>query len=115
MSDPTENSNLAQQLDVRNSRKHFVDARMVIINSVLGLLAIISGYLEYVVYPSIISSNFGETNVRLNLSFLSFRFYATRCEGGFCPRLAGVPAFDFFQLFVYLIILYNAVKFIQSR
>lgn len=115
LSDPSGNSNLVQPIDAQNSQKHFVDTKMVVTNLVLGLLALISGVLEYVVYQTIISNDFGETNVSLKLSFLSFRYFATRCIGGYCTRLAGVPAFDFFQLFIYLIIVYNVLKFIQSR
>ena len=106
---------MMQSISAQESQRKFFGIRLVMVDTILGALALIAGYLQYVVYPSIISNNFGETSVNLNLSFLTFRYYATRCDGGYCPRLAGVPAFDFFQLFVYLLMLYTAIRFIQSR
>ncbi|MDG6907463.1 MAG: hypothetical protein JRN20_16950 [Nitrososphaerota archaeon] len=115
MTDSTENSNLAQPVDFEMSQRKFFGIKLVAVDSLLGLFAIIAGYLEYVLYPSVIANDFGESNIALKLSFLTFRYYATRCEGGYCARLAGVPAFDFFQLFIYLIVFYTVFKFIVSK
>ncbi len=106
---------MMQSISVQESQRQFFGLRLVMVDIILGALALIAGYLQYVVYPSIISNDFGETGLSLKLSFLTFRYYASRCDGGYCPRLAGVPAFDFFQLFVYLLILYTTIRFIQTR
>ncbi len=111
------------QAGADDSQKANVDSsnlRFVITNVVFLLLALVTAYLEYVVYSSVISGdfpNFGEHNVSLNLSVLTFQYDATRCYGSStnCPRLQGVQSLDFFQIFVLAIVFYNLVHFINSR
>lgn len=72
------------------------DSRFLLTALILALLALVSAYLEYVVYPSIlVSSQFGETNVSLHLSFLSFQYLATRGS----EPVPGILSLDFFQIF----------------
>ena len=59
--------------------------KFVLINVTLILLAIIAAYLQYVAYPALMTAptpanggnGFGETNVVLNLSFLTFQSNST--------------------------------------
>jgi hypothetical protein len=105
------------------SKEKFWTFKFLLTNLILLLLAAIAGYLQYVAYPALLTSQlppngngFGETNVVLNLSFLTFQLNAvnSNCSSAVCP-IKGVPAFDFCQAVIYLIILLNLVRFIQLR
>jgi len=52
----------------------------------------------------------------LTLSFLTFQLSAvnSNCTSGVCP-VKGVPAFDFCQALVYLVILINLVHFVRLK
>lgn len=106
------------------SRKKYWTGNFILTNAMLLLMALVAGYLEYIAYPALVSSpsfpygtGFGETNVVLNLSFLTFQLTATNtttCATANCV-LKGVPAFDLCQALVYLVILINLVHFVRSR
>jgi len=73
-----------------------------------------------VVYAAIISGdypNFGEQNLTLKLSILTYKYDAARCyfSSTNCPHLSGVPALDFFQIFVIVVIAYNITYFLSFR
>ena len=90
------------------------DGRFVIINAILLLLALVAGYLEYSVYPAIMSQNFGETGILLRLSPLTFRLDGTRCFQS-CQSLVGIPSLDFFQIFVIALVVINLAHFFRLR
>jgi hypothetical protein len=96
------------------------NAKFILINIIILILAIVAAYLQFVAYPALLtapqsSGGYGETNVVLNLSFLTFRIDATADCGGSTCQLKGVPAFDFFQAMIYLLIIVNVVHFINRR
>ena len=110
-------------VQARNERERYWSSRFVLMNSVLLLLAAVAGYLEYIAYPALMTSatppvgtGFGETNVVLSISFLTYRFSATNpnCLNSGCV-LPGVPAFDFCQALIYLVILINLVRLVRLR
>lgn len=105
-----ETSSTPQQSE---ARKRYWDAKFLASNAFLILFAAVAAYLEYSVYPQIMSGpgGFGETNVNIHLSFLTFRIDATRCGLTGCPTLVGVPSLDFFQLFLIAIVLINVVHY----
>ena len=96
----------------------FWDLRFVITTVLLILIALIAAYLQYALYPSIIENPpFLESNISIHFSVLTYSYNAFRCVGvqvpvDQCPssvqHIIGVPAFDFFQLFVIILILANA-------
>jgi hypothetical protein len=78
----------------------------------LIVLAIVSAYLQYVAYPALMASTpYNETSISLNVSFLTYQYYAVRCGPQFCQNLSGVPALDFFQLFVLILVAVNILRF----
>ncbi len=80
--------------------------------AILALLALIAAYLQYVYYPSVLlSGQFGETNISLHLSFLTFQIDATR-GSEFVP---GIPSLDFFQVFVIAAVLLNLSRYFERR
>jgi hypothetical protein len=97
------------------------DGRFVITNIFLILMALLAAYLEYSLYPTIMVGHpFYETNITLHLSFFTYSYDATRCvfgvpttvancqaAGGTLQNIVGVPAFDFLQLFLAIVILAN--------
>jgi hypothetical protein len=108
---------------VVSTREKYWSGKFILTNVILLLLAAIAGYLEYVAYPALMTSpyppsgyGFGETNVVLNLSFLTFQLSAvnSNCASSICP-VKGIPAFDFCQALVYLVILINLVHFVRLR
>jgi len=101
----------------------FWSMKFVGLNLILILLAVIAGYLQYVAYPALMTAptlanggnGFGESNVVLNLSFLTFQLNATgTCSNSPC-LLKGVPAFDFCQAMIYLVIVVNLVHAFNRR
>ncbi len=104
-----------------NSKKTpYWDTRFAFTNAILLLIALIAAYLEYDVYPTIMGkSPFYETNITLHLSIFTYMYDSTRCTlsdttvancsaaGGTVVHIVGVPAFDFFQLMIAMIILAN--------
>jgi len=118
---PEEQQQLPQ---TRVATRKYWTTNFIFTNVVLLLMAILAGYLEYVAYPALMSNpsfpygtGFGETNVVLNLSFLTYSFTATNtatCGTANC-LLKGVPAFDFCQALVYLVILINLAHIIRVR
>jgi hypothetical protein len=92
-------------------KRPFLTSRLLFVDFVLLLLSVVAGYAEYVVYPQIMENVFGETNVTLSISFLTFRYTAFRIN----RTIVGVPAFDFFQFFLYAAIVYTVLKYIEYR
>jgi len=97
--------------------------KFVLINVTLILLAVVAAYLQYIAYPALMTAptpanggnGFGETNVVLNLSFLTFQLNSTgSCSNSPC-LLKGVPAFDFCQAMIYLVIVVNLVHLYNRR
>jgi hypothetical protein len=94
-----------------------------LVNVTIALLASIAGYLQYVAYPALMTApipsnggtGFGESNVVLNLTFLTFQLNATGTCGNSPCLLKGVPAFDFCQGLIYLLILINLVHLYNQR
>ena len=89
------------------------DGKFVATNAILLLLSAIAAYLQYSVYPAIITQEYGETNVALHISLLTYSWSATKCIGGICARLAGLWALDFFQIFILAVFLLNISRFIS--
>jgi hypothetical protein len=92
-------------------KKPFLTSRLLFVDLVLLILSVVAGYAQYIVYPQIMENAFGETNLMLSISFLTFRYTAFRID----RTIVGVPAFDFFQFFLYAAIVYTALKFIENR
>ncbi|MHB1908812.1 MAG: hypothetical protein ACYCQJ_08055 [Nitrososphaerales archaeon] len=88
-----------EQIDPRQPRKPFWSARFLIFEALLLTLVGLSAYLEYSVYPSLMRNSFGETQIVLHVSLLTFSFNANRCIGQTCSTVIGLPSFDFAQLF----------------
>jgi hypothetical protein len=104
-------------------RERYWDGKFILTNVILVLLAVVAGYLQYVVYPALMTSptppagyGFGETNVVLTLSFLTFQFSATNpnCLTPGCV-LKGVPAFDFCQALIYLAVVFGLARYVRLR
>jgi hypothetical protein len=114
---------------VSDSKKTpYMDAKFAFTNAILVLIALVAAYLQYDVYPAIMTkSPFYETNITLHLSIFTFTYDSTRCTlsdttvsncsaaGGTVVHILGVPAFDFFQLFIAMIILANIYHFWTRR
>lgn len=107
----------------RIAKKKYWTGNFILTNVVVLFLALVAGYFEYVAYPALMSgpsfpygAGFGETNVVLNLSFLTFQVTATNTITCATPNcvLKGIPAFDFCQALVYLVILMNLAHFVRS-
>jgi hypothetical protein len=80
--------------------KHGSNVRFLLTTLTLAVLGFLAIYLQYVVYPSIMSNVYGETQIQLHLSFLTYWYSAKNCVvSSSCLSIAGVPAFDFAQLF----------------
>ena len=101
----------------------FWSMKFVLLNVTLMLLSVVAGYLQYVAYPALMTAptlanggnGFGESNVVLNLSFLTFQLNAIgTCSNSPC-LLKGVPAFDFCQAMIYLVIVVNLVHLYNRR
>lgn len=118
LSKPEENSPSVlitneKQIGHREPKKPFWSARFLILEAVLLTLIGLSAYLEYSVYPSLMQNSFGETQVVLHVSLLTFSFNANRCIGQTCSTVIGLPSFDFAQLFTIFFIgfgLYHLIK-----
>lgn len=86
-------------------------------------LAGVAAYLQYYVYPLVMSrpqgsasgEGFGETNISLHFSFLTYHYVATRCIEGACTRLVGVSDFDFFQALIVLAVILNLLHYLNLR
>ena len=78
---------------------------------ILIIFALVAAYLQYSLYPKLMTSTggsgFGLKNVTVKLSFLTFQYSATRCTYSSCVRQVGVPAFDFFQAIIIIILVMN--------
>ncbi|MGI0078791.1 MAG: hypothetical protein ACRECH_04135 [Nitrososphaerales archaeon] len=111
MSEPVQ-SDKAPTESSTSSRKGFWDPRFVLTIGILSFLALIAAYLQYLYYPSVLLSNqFGETNVSVHLSFLTFQVNATRGV----EVVPGIPSLDFFQFFVIVIILVSLSHYFERR
>lgn len=107
----------------RTSIPRLWSVRYAITNAILLFFAGIAAYLEYSLYPLVMTRplgspaglGFGETNVSLKFSFLTFQYIATRCMGTTCTPLVGIPAFDFFQVLIIALVVYNVMHFINFR
>ena len=95
--------------------RRYWDSRFLATNGILLLMAAVAAYLEYSVYPVIITQTYGETNPSLVLSFLTFRWNATNCRNVPCVRLQGLPALDFFQIFILALVFVNLLHFLGYR
>ena len=98
----------------------FWTGKQVVTNAVILALASLAAYLQYYLYPLVMarplsSFGFGETNISLKFSILTFQYIATRCVGGTCKPLTGIPAFDFFQALIVLLIFVNVLQFFNTR
>jgi hypothetical protein len=89
-------------------RSPYWEARYVVLNAGLVVVALIAAYLEYSVYPLIMSQSFGESP-SLQLSLLTFQWNATR-SGLLIP---GVASLDFFQIFAISLIGINIWHFVK--
>jgi len=117
----TPNSEENQNLEIPGKKESYWSRKFALINAILLLLALVAGYLEYVAYPALMTSppppsgyGFGETNVVLTLSWLTYQFSATNpnCLTPGCV-LKGIPAFDLCQGLIYLVVLINLVHLIR--
>jgi len=101
----------------------FWTARQIATNLIILALAGVAGYLQYYLYPLIMSRppypftalGFGETNISIKFSILTFQYTATRCMGTSCAKLAGIPAFDFFQVIIIILVFANVLHYINTR
>ena len=101
----------------------FWTGKQIATNVVLIALASIAGYLQYYLYPLVMSaipdsingSGFGETNITLKFSFLTFQYAATRCTSFSCTRLVGIPGFDFFQAIIIALVVINLLHLLNIR
>lgn len=92
------------------------DRRFSISSLVIALLAIVAAYLQYSVYPAIMSNQFGETNISLHISFFTYMLDAQKCTGfNSCQLIQGLPSFDFAQLFAALFILTQVYHLLKIR
>ena len=87
-------------------KSRYWDGRFVALNLIVLLLAAVAAYLEYSVYPSIMTGTYGEINPSLHLSVLTFTWDAVKCSQS-CVTIPGLPALDFFQIFILIVILFN--------
>lgn len=95
----------------------FWDGKFFATCLVIGLLALVSAYLEYIFYPSIMKGpQFGDTQIVPHLSILTFWFSAYRCVApSFCSTIQGVPSFDFAQLFIIVLVLVVLQRVLRYR
>ena len=98
-----------------SGKARYWDGKFVATNIILLLIAAIAAYLEYSVYPAIMTQSFGETGLSLQLSALIFRWNAISCIYGSCKQILGVQALDFFQIFVLAIIFVNLSHYFGQR
>lgn len=103
----------------RPASAHFWTGKHTASTVILSIFALIAAYLQYSVYPTIMSATngygFGLKNVSLKLSFLTFQYSTTKCTYVSCVRQVGVPAFDFFQAIVLVIVMMNALHLYNLR
>jgi hypothetical protein len=108
---------------VQSSLMHFWTVKQIVTNLVILALASIAAYLQYYLYPLIMARpldpvsglGFGETNISLRFSFLTFQYTATRCMGSSCSKLVGIPAFDFFQVMIIALVFVNLLHYVNTR
>ena len=95
----------------------FWTTKQIVFDFFLMVFATIAAYLQYYFYPLIISgpSGFSETNITLKFSFLTFQYISTRCTNFSCARLVGIPAFDFFQAIVLILVAFNLLHLYNVR
>jgi hypothetical protein len=88
---------------------------------ILVVIAAVVAYLEYDAYPTIMAGHpFYESDITLHLAPFTYAYNAIRCVrgtpttvancselGGTIQTIHGIPALDFFQLFVVIIVLAN--------
>jgi hypothetical protein len=97
-------------------RQAYWDRRFSLSSLVIALLAIVAAYLQYSVYPAIMANQFGETNISLHISFFTYTLDAQKCTGfNSCQIIAGLPSFDFAQLFAALFILTQVYHLVKMR
>jgi hypothetical protein len=101
---------------IQEARKQYWDKRFSISTLIIALLALLAGYLQYSVYPAIMTNQFGETNISLHLFFFTYTLDAQKCvSANSCPVVAGLPSFDFAQLLVAILILMQVYHFVKVR
>lgn len=122
MEPPQSNNNLTPKEQISTVKQRYWSLKFAITNLILVFLAAIAAYLEYVAYPALMTQvnnfsggsgpfGFGETIRSLKLSFLTYQYNVTRCYPAPCTSLAGLPSFDFFQMFILAIVIINIVHF----
>lgn len=93
------------------------DVKFIVLNLIIVLLLAIVAYFEFYYYPSIMAgSNYGESNLTLVLGLLTYRYDFNRCSMS-CPgpRLTGVPALDFFQLLLIVLVVSHVTHYWSYR
>ena len=110
MNEPAQSDKSPEEVTT-SVRKSFWDARFVVTVFILALLALIAAYLQYLTYPALLSNQFGETNISIQLSFLTFQVNAVRGS----EAVPGIASLDFFQLFLIVTILIGLSHFFERR
>jgi hypothetical protein len=104
----------SQDINREAPRERYWSIGFSVLNAILVVLAGAAAYLEYSVYPTIMTQSFGETGPSLHLSILTFQWDATRCQQ-VCSSIPGVLALDFFQVFVIALVLVNLSHYLRLR
>jgi hypothetical protein len=107
----------------KHTENRYWTPKQILTDAVILALGGAAAYLQYYLYPLVMARplnstaglGFGETNISLKFSFLTFQYTATRCIGGNCTRLVGIPSFDFFQALIISLVILNIVHFANSR
>ncbi len=111
---------------VENDRiapSRFWTLKHIVTNVIILAFACVAAYLQFYLYPLIMSRpigspsglGFGETNISLHFSVLTYHYVATRCMGSSCTRLVGVADFDFVQALILVLVLVNILHFLGMR
>ena len=97
-------------------RIRFWNGSFVALDFILVIIAVLAMYLQYVVYPSIITNTYGESDLSLHLSLLTFSWNAMKCYAlAACASIQGVSALDFFQVFLVVIALANISHYLKIK
>jgi len=96
-------------------KTRYWNGSFIVMNVIFLLLAAIAAYLEYSVYPAIMTQSYGETGLSLHLSVLTFNWNAVSCLSASCKQVPGVQALDFFQIFLLVFVLMNLSHFLGHR
>ena len=97
----------------QEKRRRYWDTRFAITTAILAFLGLLAAYLQYSVYPSIMVDQFSECNPSLHLSFLTYTWNAYKCLSS--TYVAGLPSFDFAQLFLIILVLTQLYHFVKLK